>query len=124
MGKYVIRKTPTGVKFDLHAANGEIIATSEVYETVAACRKGIESVRKNGEKAKLQDLSESEKPVTNPKFELFQDRAGAFRFRLKARNGSVIAVSDNYTTKAACMNGIESVCRNAEISEIEEKEEA
>ena len=123
MGKYVIRKTPTGVKFDLHAANGEIIATSEVYETVAACRKGIESVRKNGEKAKLQDLSESEKPVTNPKFELFQDRAGAFRFRLKARNGSVIAVSDDYTTKVACLNGIDSVRANA-VSETTEKEEA
>ena len=52
MGKFVIRKTATGVKFDLRAGNGEIIATSEVYETEAACLKGIESVRKNAEKAK------------------------------------------------------------------------
>lgn len=123
MGKFVIRKTATGVKFDLHAANGEIIATSEVYETEAACHKGIESVRKNGGKAKLQDLCESEKPVTNPKYELFQDKSGAYRFRLKASNGSVIAVSGDYTTKAACLNGINSVRANAE-SEITEKEEA
>lgn len=119
MGKYEIRKTPTGYKFDLKACNGETIATSEVYETEAACRKGVESVRKNGEKAKLTDLTEDGRPVSNPKYELFQDKAGAFRFRLKARNGGVIAVSEAYSTKAACLNGIESVRKNAPDSQIE-----
>ena len=120
MGKFLIRKTATGVKFDLKAANGETVATSEVYETEAACRKGIESVRKNAEKAKLKDLTqETQKPVTNPKFVLFQDKAGLFRFRLKARNGGIIAVSEGYSTKAACENGIESVRRNAPDGEIE-----
>ena len=120
MGKFVIRKTPTGVKFDLKAANGETVATSEVYETEAACRKGIESVRKNGAKAKLLDLTQPEsETVTNPKFELFQDKAGDFRFRLKARNGGVIAVSEGYSTKAACENGMESVRNNALDAQIE-----
>ena len=119
MGKFTIRKTPTGVKFDLKAANGETIATSEVYETEAACRKGIESVRKNAEKAKFQDLTESEKMVTNPKFELLRDKTGAFRFRLRARNGGIIAVSESYSTKAACENGIESVRNNAPDAQIE-----
>lgn len=120
MGKFVIRKTATGVKFDLKAGNGETVAASEVYETEAACRKGIESVRKNGETAKLLDLTEEEsKPVSNPKYELFQDKARAFRFRLKARNGGVIAVSEAYSTKAACLNGIESVRKNAPDSQIE-----
>lgn len=120
MGKYVIRRTATGVKFDLKAANGETVATSEVYETEAACRKGIESVRKNAEKAKLLDLTRKEdKPVTNPKFELFQDKQGSYRFRLRARNGGVIAVSESYTTRAACENGIESVRNNAPDAQIE-----
>lgn len=120
MGKFVIRKTATGVKFDLRSGNGETVATSEVYETEAACRKGIESVRKNAEKAKLLDLTQAEnKTVTNPRFELFQDKAGAFRFRLKARNGGVIAVSESYSTKAACENGIESTRRNAPDAQIE-----
>ena len=119
MGKFVIRRTATGVKFDLKATNGETVATSEVYETEVACRKGIESVRKNAEKAKLEDLTESGKRVTNPKFELFQDRSGAYRFRLKARNGGVIAVSEGYSTKAACCGGMESVRRNATDGEIE-----
>ena len=44
MGKFLIKKTNTGVKFDLKATNGQVIATSEVYTTDAACKKGIESV--------------------------------------------------------------------------------
>ena len=44
MGKYVIKTTKTGIKFDLKAGNGEIIANSEVYTTKAACLNGIESV--------------------------------------------------------------------------------
>ncbi len=47
MGKFVIRKTETGVKFDLKAGNEEVIATSEVYSSDSACKNGIESVRKN-----------------------------------------------------------------------------
>ena len=45
MGKFVIKETATGVKFDLKAGNGEVIATSEVYSSEDACVKGIESVK-------------------------------------------------------------------------------
>lgn len=114
MGKFVVRRVSTGIKFDLRAANGEIIATSEVYESAAACRRGITSVQKNAPRAKLEDQTLPDSTVlSNPKFELFQDRAGEYRFRLKARNGAVIAVSDGYSTKAACLGGIDSVRRNA-----------
>ena len=47
MGKFVVRNTATGTKFDLKATNGQIIATSEGYTTKAACDNGIESVKKN-----------------------------------------------------------------------------
>jgi len=47
MGKFVLKETATGFKFDLKAGNGEVIATSEVYSTKAACENGIESVKKN-----------------------------------------------------------------------------
>ena len=120
MSKFVIRKVASGVKFDLKASNGETIATSEVYETAAACRKGAESVRKNAPKAHLEDCTAEGKKVPNPKFQLYQDKSGAYRFRLTARNGLVIAVSEGYTSKAACENGIESVRSNAPSAEIEE----
>jgi len=119
MGKFVIRETATGFKFDLKATNGEVIATSEVYTSKAACLKGAESVRKNAPIANFADLTE-EQEALNPKFELYQDKAGEYRFRLTARNGEIIAVSEGYKTKASCENGIASVRKNAEGEIVEE----
>lgn len=47
------------------------------------------------------------------KFELYKDKAGKYRFRLKASNGQVIAVGEAYESKAAAENGIASVQKNA-----------
>lgn len=47
------------------------------------------------------------------KFELYKDKAEEFRFRLKAGNGQNILASEGYKTKASCINGIESVQKNA-----------
>ena len=125
MGKFVVKATKTGFVFNLKAGNGEVIATSEVYTTEAACMKGVESVRKKAAEAKFEDQTVAEvAAVTNPKFELYTDKAGEFRFRLKARNGEIIAVSEGYKAKASCMNGIESVKKNApeaQIVEVEDK---
>ncbi|MCM1112392.1 MAG: YegP family protein [Muribaculum sp.] len=122
MGKFVVKTVKTGVKFDLKAGNGEVIATSEVYTSESACKNGIESVRKNAAAAKLEDQTvENYETVTNPKFEVYTDKAGEYRFRLKARNGEIIAVSEGYKAKASCMNGIESVRKNAPEAEIVEE---
>ena len=119
MGKFLIRNVASGIKFDLKATNGQVIATSEGYESDAACRKGIESVRKNAPVANFEDQTAPEfEKVTHPKFELYQDKAGEFRFRLKARNGEIIATSEGYKTKDACENGIDSVRRNAPEAEV------
>ena len=120
MGKFVIRQTGTGYKFDLKATNGQVIATSEIYTTEAACIKGTESVAKCAATANFADLTAGEQEVTHPKFELYQDKGGQFRFRLKARNGEIIATSEAYTTKAACENGIASVRKNAPEAPIAE----
>ena len=58
-----------------------------------------------------------------PKFEVYLDRIGEYRFRLRARNGQIIAVSQGYKSKEGCMKGIESVKTNAPIARIVEIEE-
>lgn len=122
MGKFVMRKTNTGVKFDLKATNGQVIATSEVYSSDAACKNGIESVMKNAPVAAVEDQTvEGYVTEKNPKFEVYADKAGEFRFRLTATNGQTIAVSEGYTTHANCMNGVESVKKNAVDAEIVEE---
>ena len=121
MGKYVIKKTNTGVKFDLKAGNGEIIANSEVYTTKSACMKGIESVKKNAPVANVEDQTvEGFETCKHPKFEVYVDKAGEFRFRLKAKNGEIIATGEGYKAKASCLNGIESVRKNADSEIVEE----
>lgn len=123
MGKFVIKTVKTGIKFNLKAGNGEVIATSEVYTSESACKNGIESVRKNAVDAKLEDQTvENPETVTNPKFEVYTDKAGEYRFRLKARNGEIIAASEGYKAKASCLNGIESVRKNAPDAEVVEAE--
>lgn len=119
MGKFVVRRTAAGCKFDLKAANGEIIATSEVYASLAACVKGAKSVARCAAAAAFADLTAGKSQGVNPKFELYRDRSGAYRFRLLSRNGKIIAASEPYGTKAACLVGIESVRGNAAEASIE-----
>ena len=122
MGKFVIRQTKTGIKFDLKASNGEVIATSEVYAAEDSCRKGIASVQKNAPIAPVEDQTKEGFAVQkHPKFEVYTDKAGEFRFRLKALNGQIIAVSEGYKALASCLNGIESVKKNAPDARIEEE---
>ena len=115
MGKFVIKSTKTGFTFSLKAGNGEIIATGgEVYNTLASVKNGIASVSKNAPVAKIEDQTiEGYEQVTNPKFEIYKDKAGEFRFRLKARNGEIISVSEGYVKKDSCKKGIASVQNNA-----------
>jgi uncharacterized protein YegP (UPF0339 family) len=120
MGKFVIKPTKTGVKFNLKASNGEIIATSEVYSSMASCRKGVASVAKNAPIAAVEDQTvEGFEKQKHPKFEIYKDKAGEFRFRLKATNGQIIAVSEGYKKMASCVNGIESVKKNAAENKVE-----
>ena len=123
MGKFAVKTVKSGIKFNLKANNGEIIAVSEVYTTKSACLNGIESVRKNAPIAPVEDQTvEGFAAETNPKFEVYVDKAGEFRFRLKARNGEIIAASEGYKAKASCLNGIESVKKNAPDAEVVEEE--
>jgi uncharacterized protein YegP (UPF0339 family) len=59
-------------------------------------------------------LEDSEGEGMAGKFEVYEDKAGKFRFRLKAANGQVVAVGEDYETKAAAIKGTEAVQRAAE----------
>lgn len=119
MGKFVIRKTASGVRFNLKAANGEIIAVSETYSSEDSCRKGIASVQKCAPDAAVEDQTVADFQVEkHPKFEIYKDKAGEFRFRLKAVNGEILVVGEGYKAMAGCKNGVASVKKNAADSDI------
>lgn len=126
MGKFVIKKTPSGgFNFSLYASNMEKIAvSSQIYTTKSACKKGMESVGKHAvkcvEENKIEDQTlKKVESKSCPKFEVYFDKAGLYRYRLIASNGESIAMSeDGYKSKSGCLNGIKSVSVNAPNAEI------
>ena len=122
MGKFVLKQVPSGFKFDLKAGNGEIIATSEIYSSEASCKKGIASVKKNCLSHVEDQTIEGFEKLKHPKFEVYLDKAGEYRFRLKASNGEIIATGEGYKARAGVMNGIASIGKNAPDAKIEQAE--
>ena len=126
MGTFIIKKTPTGAfNFSLLAANKEKIAVaSQIYTTKTSCKAGIASVGKFAVKCIAEDRIEDQtlkkvEPKTCPKFEIYFDKAGLYRYRLIANNGESIAMSEEgYKSKSGCLNGIKSVSVNAPSAEI------
>ena len=78
---------------------------------MGACENGIASVKKNAGVA-VEDQTRDEK-VSHPKYELYKDKGGEFRFRLKAANGEIIGKSEGYKAKASAKKGIASIAKNA-----------
>ena len=119
MGKFLVKESKAGMRFNLVANNGEIIAASQVYKSASGCKNGIASVAKNAPIAAIEDqTAEGFKVEKHPKFEVYTDKAGEFRFRLKATNGQIIAVSEGYKAMKSCLNGIASVKKNAADAKI------
>ena len=121
-GQFVCYKTAKGYwNYRLKASNKETIAVSGGigYSSFSACKAGIESVRRNtGAKIEDQTLQKYE-PLKNPKFEIYMDKAGKFRYRLKASNGELICTSeDGYASKDSCKKGIASLAKWAAEAEV------
>lgn len=119
MGKFVVSQAKTGIKFNLKASNGQIIATSQVYKSLKSCLAGVQSVITNSAVAPVEDqTAEGFKAEKCPKFEVYTDKAGETRFRLKAKNGQIIATGEGYKSLKSCLNGIESIRKNAAAGEV------
>ena len=117
--KFEIKVAKNGdYMFNLFAQNGKIIATSETYTTLQNCKGGIESVRANAG-VHVEDKTVAE-PIALPcpKYEIFNDKEGKFRFHLRASNGEIICASQGYTAKQGAHTGIASLKENAPSAEI------
>ena len=98
MAIFIVKQTATGFKFDLKNENG-VIATSEVYASEAACKKGVDSV-KNSAAGEIENQTvEGFETKKHPKFEVYEDKGGAYRYRLKAVNGQIIATCGTLSYK-------------------------
>ncbi len=120
-GKFEIKKSKDGrFVFNLYAPNHIIVATSQVYSSSSAAVNGIQSIIANAEKAPLEDNTlKNPTKQSYPKWEMYIDKGGQYRFRLYATNGNCVVHSQGYTAKASCKNGIESIIRCAKNAEID-----
>jgi len=121
-GKFVITKTPKGFfRFNLQAANYQTVLTSQNYASLRNCKDGIEAIKKNADSPiEDQTLQKIEKKKY-PKYEVYLDNAGQFRYRLLASNGQNIAIAEEgYATKQGCMNGIAAISRAAVDADIDD----
>ncbi len=121
-GQFVYHKTAKGFfNYRLKASNKETIAVSggTGYSSLSACKNGIESVRKNVN-APIEDQTlKTFETLKYPKFEIYLDKAGKYRYRLFARNGELICTSeDGYASKDSCKKGIQSLAKWAPEAEV------
>lgn len=123
MGKFVISKAKNEeYTFVLKATNGQVILEAgETFSSLASCKNSIESVKKNALAHVENQTVEGYETVSHPKYELYEDKGGEYRWRLKARNGEPIGKSEGYKAKTSAVNGIESVGKNAPDAEVVEE---
>jgi uncharacterized protein YegP (UPF0339 family) len=119
-GKFEIKKTKDGrLMFNLLATNHMVVATSQTYSSISAVMTGINSIQNNAAKAPIEDQTlKNPETLPFPKWVIYMDNGGEFRFNLYAANGSSVVHSEGYTTKVNCKKGIDSViksCANAAI---------
>ena len=119
-GKFDIKRTKDDrYVFNLYASNHVIIATSQTYTTSGAAMNGIRSIIANAERSPIEDQTlKNYVALPYPKWEMYVDRGGQYRFRLNAPNGSCIVHSQGYTSKSSCKRGIDSIIRFATDAEI------
>ena len=117
-GYMIVKPTKDGrFVYVVVAGNKEVIAKgAQTYASAATCRSAVESVAKIAKSVPIEDqtlVKGAEQKF--PKFELYMDKGGKYRFRLFASNGQqLLACTQGYTQKSSCKNGIQSVITNCE----------
>lgn len=115
-GMFAIKRANDGrYMFNVHAGNTQVIASSQMYTTMASCKNGIKSVGVNAPIAPTEDQTlQTVNKEKCPKFQIYLDKAGKYRFNLLAANGdNILSCTQGYTQKSSCKNGIKSVINNA-----------
>ncbi len=106
-GKFCLKKSKSGkFSFNLVAGNGQVVLTSEAYNTKASANNGIKSIRKNC----LDDACFERKVAKN----------GKPYFTLKSTNGQVIGKSQMYSSNSSMEKGIRSVAANGPSEQVDD----
>ncbi|MBQ9714804.1 MAG: DUF1508 domain-containing protein [Clostridia bacterium] len=107
IGKWIVKHKGDGEYASyLLASNGEVLLVSEIYSSVDGALQGIETIKKN---------------IALGNFELVQDKAKRYFYKLKSSANRLLCVGEVYSTKQSCVNSVDSVKRFAESAVLSEK---
>ena len=115
-GRFDIKRTKDNrFVFNLYSSNQVLIATSQIYSSSQAAMNGVKSVMANAKEAEIEDTTlKTVVPRSFPKWEIYIDKAGEYRYRLLATNGQCIThAKAGYAHKSSCKRAIESIVRLA-----------
>jgi len=109
-------REPTNIEF-LEFIQGidNTLKTIGVYYSLIS--RGSNSLELDLSQDEIMDF-DADVSISSGYFEVYRDKGNQWRFRLKAPNHKIIAVSEAYTSKVGCLNGVKSVKENAANSEI------
>ena len=101
MGKIVIKRTSNdGYHFTIVANNGQVVGVSQTYKSLKSAKSGIESVKRN-RNSRVEDQTVPDyEELGFPKWQIFNDAAGEFRFRLVAMNGETVPYDEPFSNGA------------------------
>lgn len=120
-GVYRVKRTNYGDMFELVDTSGEVLGVSETYSHIDSCMNGIEAVKKHAHASAEDQTINNYQSISNPKYEIYCDKAGQYRFRLKAMNGQVIMVSGGYVNKEDCLLVIKTIQSVAYSNDVEKR---
>lgn len=100
--------------FNLKAANGEVIGTSELYASKANAERGARTVRALVRLARAAAAAETKPAAKVVRFEIFTGEDKQAYFRLRAGNGEVVLGSEGYASKSNARRAIDSVVTNGQ----------
>lgn len=119
MGRFIVEKQPSDEYcFELRAANGESILTGMSFPAREGCENCIDAVKRDCLSPVEDKTLPDSPPLACPKYEIYRNRNNCFCFRLLSANREIVALSQEYTGKPACLKGIDSVRANARDAEI------
>lgn len=122
MSKFVLKKAKSGFSFSFIATNGDTLAMSEVYTTKTSAKGGIASVQKNAG-CEIEDQTVAGyKAVKTPKYEVYKDKSGGYRFRQKATNGQIVIQSTSgYKTHDGAIDAVKKIKSTAKKAAVEDE---
>lgn len=112
MGKFILKKQPSGIGFVFKRENEIILEGCQQYSSKDDCQNCLRSLFQSISPSSIEDCTiDSAQGSDDPKFAIFFDETDGYFFRVTSADGRLVARSGNYLTKLDCINAIDAIIK-------------